>query len=895
MLKLYPVIFHRISSSSFSELDALHPKELLYLIEQTSITYEKLAQSKSKLTDVLFKKINQCSDAKVRNKLLNGKRAIHNLRPLKSKEIKLIGSYLNEEEIPLFDNYQEEYTRRHLLYEQSAAQYTAGMERIRNNFRNMIRRNVEFQKSLQISSQSLFDQLFPYLNVHSATLKKTQVQTEYSLIKYITRQYAKTSPFSRFTYLAVSGQTGDHNKSKVHVRLNNYIFSYLKGLLFQVPDILKQIPLALNPTFKATDSHYDFLINFNNVEVFQNVSHSNVTDLTIELIETPKSIDEIIRLLLLKYPETSPEELEKYLMKLIEIGLLTPHIGISGTDPLWAGKFIVFLEKLSKKNSNVILLKECLQKLLVAAKKLEEADIPSRNEVLQASYLQLKESIRKFCQKHHLPFTEGLDRQKAKKEFLERIDENSTFVIRYFNGFYFTVENIFYEDAHTTVPQNFTDNDLKTLVERLNTVYTTLLSANSYLQEKYKLLSFFDHHYEKTNEVPLIDFYRQFYSQHRKNEKKVKRQKVSSGVLNSEFSQILKDQENLGNRIKKVSKQKLFTLLGTREFTHPTGLNFSESEISNIFGIDTNLNKPYSKAAHLQLYKPHHKDTYHAVVNGIFNGYGRGYGRFLHLFPDKITEKTREINEQLFEGFFAAEIKDASCFNANIHPPLMPYEIVIPGGNADLPLPHQIALTDIVVKKAGEDLKLIHQPTGKEILPFDLCLQTNSTRSELYQLLTLFSPSKPISVYTLQNWVYEFIEQNHSPDEVVRFPRISIDEVLVLSRECWKIPLTCLPEDEPAVSDFDYFIKVEHWRTYYQIPRHSFLFINPSNRSESNASTQDDYKPQYIDFQSPLLVRLFRKACRKAGKYLRIEEMLPAPEHMESDKVSESLIQWYDE
>ena len=54
MLKLYPVIFHRISSSSFSELDTLRPKELLYLTEQTNTIYEKLAQSKSKLTEVLL-------------------------------------------------------------------------------------------------------------------------------------------------------------------------------------------------------------------------------------------------------------------------------------------------------------------------------------------------------------------------------------------------------------------------------------------------------------------------------------------------------------------------------------------------------------------------------------------------------------------------------------------------------------------------------------------------------------------------------------------------------------------------------------------------------------------------------------------------------------------------
>ena len=59
---------------------------------------------------------------------------------------------------------------------------------------------------------------------------------------------------------------------------------------------------------------------------------------------------------------------------------------------------------------------------------------------------------------------------------------------------------------------------------------------------------------------------------------------------------------------------------------------------------------------------------------------------------------------------------------------------------------------------------------------------------------------------------------------------------------------------------------------------------------------RDDYKPQFLSFRNPILVRLFEKLVEKAPRTLTVSEMLPDTADLaafgENHYVTEFVVQW---
>ena len=99
-------------------------------------------------------------------------------------------------------------------------------------------------------------------------------------------------------------------------------------------------------------------------------------------------------------------------------------------------------------------------------------------------------------------------------------------------------------------------------------------------------------------------------------------------------------------------------------------------------------------------------------------------------------------------------------------------------------------------------------------------------------------------------------------------------------------------------TDFEYFIRLNSWLELQKIPRQIFLFLRKRGYQNKVADgvaaqkegLQDDYKPQYIAFDKPVFVIMFKRLLARAGNYITIEEVLPVPA---KGGVKEYLIQWY--
>ena len=116
-------------------------------------------------------------------------------------------------------------------------------------------------------------------------------------------------------------------------------------------------------------------------------------------------------------------------------------------------------------------------------------------------------------------------------------------------------------------------------------------------------------------------------------------------------------------------------------------------------------------------------------------------------------------------------------------------------------------------------------------------------------------------------------------------PRISIDNQLITQRMTWFFEVSELPFLQKNQSESDYFYAVQKWQKTHDLPNLVYVsiphFQPENNQINSDAAPQgDDYKPQMIDFQNPMLISLFARIVKKVPSQLVVEEMLPTEEQI---------------
>lgn len=268
-------------------------------------------------------------------------------------------------------------------------------------------------------------------------------------------------------------------------------------------------------------------------------------------------------------------------------------------------------------------------------------------------------------------------------------------------------------------------------------------------------------------------------------------------------------------------------------------------------------------------------------------------GRFLHLFPETITKALKDWNLELMGDLLWIENTDASLYNPNAHPPLIPYEIKMPGSQNNLMPTQQIPVSELIIRLDSESgqLILVHLPTGRRAFIFDMGFEAPESRSPLYQMLLAFSYQIP-SQSVLANIVNHHFLKKTKPD-ITQLPRIEIGNHLIIQRRSWLVPKHLIPIKPPAEKESYYFLRINAWRIENHIPPKVFITVN-QQVEKGSSQRKDDYKPQYIDFESPLFVQLFHKSIKKVEVELKIEEVLPFPAERIGTQsfVSEYLVQW---
>ncbi|MDF9799370.1 hypothetical protein OKW21_004633 [Catalinimonas alkaloidigena] len=922
-MEIFPHILARIGGKPYECLEQMQTDKLPDIAKKVIALESVAAKLKQELSDHLYSLIGRTDDPAAQNFLLNLRRDVFNNRSVKNKVLQHSLTLLPQATYTMLERYISTHSAIDKIEREGEEQYTKALKKLRTAMQSLATDST-LQHGLLLSSKSLLINVEKYIAQKQGKLGKKALKAELSLLKYLTRTCTKTSPFSTFTQLSIAQACAEQalikgvfcNKTDAvfssHIRFNNYLFKYLKELIFANEPLAQHLTLRLNPTISLKEKQYNFLINKNQIDVFQYLQQNQVLTCIHQYLQshtsaaiTPLSLCSYLQ----QHVNAGEDEIKAYLFKIIQLGFLEFHLGISGTDPYWDKKLIEKLQPILAHQHGLIPLFTQLRQMRYNADKYANTASTTDRKTIQESTLQIYQSICSSLQEtdfaepvaigagassaHSLSSPLQKTRQAAPGDLQEKQLPTEDFPFR--------AENIFYEDTRKHVQISIDHTALHTLTQKLSQLLDQLRLFDIEVLEKQKMQEFFLNKYDEKARINLLNFYEDYYREVKTLESDPKHKQATL--------QQLPEQLRRRHLLTKRWRQELFIRLRDRDDTkkHVRLDGKLLEEINQTIGFEA-TEKPASNAAFIQLFKETNaegKTELKGVLNNYLTGYGKFMSRYMHIFPDQVHQDTKRWNENTATSDeLLAENCDGSYFNANIHPSLMPYEISAPGSHNSLASDQQIPLGELEVCYHQEHacLELRHQKSNKKVLPFDMGFQANFFRSELFKLLSQFSDSDTIMLSPLKQVVDRLNIPSDAIYPYVRLsPRIMYEDNIIIRRKSWLIPQELLPHRKGQETDWQYYRKIRQWQQSLSLPEEVFVKVSDisplANNQDAAAFANDDYKPQYIDFRNPLLINLFQKAIGRVKKHMIIEEMYPRPDQMlrigEQKYVTEFLLQWY--
>jgi len=465
-------------------------------------------------------------------------------------------------------------------------------------------------------------------------------------------------------------------------------------------------------------------------------------------------------------------------------------------------------------------------------------------------------------------------------------------------------------------------------LEHLRTLTTLTLRLAWPRVEQATMRHFFDVYYgREARAVSLLQFYEDYYREHFKAHIE-KEQKLQAGIGEEELKEY-----NFANpfnleiiRQIQAAQMRLTNLIRDRWKEAPEAEEITietkgvEAIIEEVEPLPFNTCR--SVSCFTQLVPNFSADKVSALI--VQNGnylveYGKFFSRFLYMFPESIQNKLYAENMALTDQYLAEICGDAK-FNANLHPPLLRWELSYPTGESGL-AEKQIRSSEICVEADPNDrhaLCLRHGPTGKWVIPVDLGFMNPRMRPPLYQLLLRFTPPSMFwiqmpetlgpqeNAISISKRAISSIPplENFRQAQIIYRPRVTYSRFLILSRRLWQVPSDLFPHRLPKEKSCEYFVRVNRWRKENGIPQEVFVRVRPlpqrhqdndkshesqdspqnervENAVMGNVASRDLYKPQYIDFSNPLLVKLFGRMAASLKHFVaNLEERLPSAENL---------------
>jgi hypothetical protein len=264
------------------------------------------------------------------------------------------------------------------------------------------------RRALLFASHDLLDRLPGFSQKSPESFNKKDRQTALSLLQYLTRAVAKTSPLSKFTTVSLwqpaRPRDTDFSISKSVVTPNVALLPALYQVLLREPAFYRALSISLNPSIVRNEQpttkneQLTWLYFDGENESFQQMATNSVAELTVEiLLENGRKMPFSALLAQLeKEVEASPEQLQHLVFELIDYGLLEWDWPEKGLFPGWCGALYNFLGFLPEQSPLIVEAAALLQWLRATARVLPFQPL----EDAQASQREAVRQVKDFFERH---------------------------------------------------------------------------------------------------------------------------------------------------------------------------------------------------------------------------------------------------------------------------------------------------------------------------------------------------------------------------------------------------------------------------------------------------------------------------------------------------------------
>ncbi|MDR7246884.1 lantibiotic dehydratase [Priestia megaterium] len=853
MIKLFPNFIIRAASVPMEKLECLKMNETISFVNRLESIENNIQNSVANICDELFALIKLETDEYKKKILLNLKRDIYNQRNISYSYEHLLDIELNEK----IDKWK--------LFKQEAAALKEQIEFIFQEELLEKRTSIQelanlrdLQRAIPLSTETLHKKWKKYLSVPVNEQNKKLRKIERSILLYLTRTIAKTSPFSSLTLIG-GGEFTEFSSEKScslswesDVHSNNMVGIYIWELLIK-SSLSTYFPLEINSSYRVVTSDKKYIefvkvdrhrINSKFLEQKEKsvkMPYDNGIDSLCKFIEqTPFINFSLLKEKILESNKNSNADI--LIKKLMEIDLIRFKTPFAEQDTDYIDKIINYLENMNKE------LKE------------------------NSLSIEICSIMKKFKSIIHQGL--GMDSNRI-EETLKLLNGYLDNLVTKLDGKIEEINPIIYEDCY-----------IKSLFELPEEKFSSFIKDVSSIEPLYVL---FD------TQVPVKIFIHKVFLELQQGENKINLLTFQNYIqtIISKF-----DSDFMSYIINYISDQPLY-----HEWN-----SLRSKFYNNIFNMIDMTNEEFTISKKLlDELKLEMSDNLRAMStkswsyfiqpltdgNFVVNKLSDGNGKFMSRFMRGLSEKAgldfsnstlNYIEKTLNEPSVITELNGVFGFNANIHPSIAPYELQYPGVGSRKRDEKLINPENVSVSISQEgNIVLYSNDLEKKIELFYIQFLNLKLVPPLFRFLIYFSHLSNPHISLNENL---FLNENVREKEIVYFPRLKVGNTIFERRQWWIKTDSFLKENNKDNNGLERFLNMRRWFKEHSIPRKFYLRANLSLQSTSEmkpAPYQDAMrKPQYIDIDSFHLCQVFFNQIAVMKEGFIVEEALPDIETLDN-------------
>lgn len=887
MIDIFPYFVGRLSGNSTSSLGQLTQDHILTaLVAELQAVSANIETKRKLLCDEIYLVIAVITDNSKKLALIKIRRNIYNGRPISPHEISLVKSFLREKGI-LLEGYLEDCTKQIFIRGRFASTYEEVIKQHRLSIKRLILDN-QFKSGLLLASRSLVNQIDSYQQAPLEFQRKKDANAEVSFLKYLIRMHTRTTPFGSFVNIAIDKPEFHSEKEarlivsktlRSKTRVNQFLLFWLRKNFLEIREFYSYIRLGLNRSIIRQADHYLYYSNIDNrKEALHNIQISPFLAHIVYLFQT--SIDGLTIQGLINessaFLEDSQAKIESYLHQLLILGFLELDLNSPNTDDDQSSELVaVLIDQIGSDKFPVYQILEYLDSINLANKQYPEKNFDERKQLLAEVNSKL------------ISIVDILNISKNRSNS-ETLDADIQTVLQM---------NIFYEDCYRPAKLTIREVDIVRSLEKINFLLCQGLHSRYRYFDLIDATGLFLTKFDANAEIGLTEFfshYSRFILSETKEHLTADERKAFDQFSIERKRVRLKEREDWVNKISSFVKNRIKLDQDILAIDRSFFQEYTQPKINEMATTVSGKKRYYSTSFHIYNSGMAGETKPMFYVNGVTVGYGKTFGRFLnreeHL---TILESLRLWNKRSMgvDELFI-ENRDESYSNANIHPLMLPYEIQLNSSVDESP--NRITIDQLKVRynNASGEIELVHNKSDKTCRVFDLGLQGFESRSEMFKFLSIFDI---MEVPLFDEFLAIFNQPYIKIHQVYTLPRIVFESDVVIQRKQWHYPKEFLPHRKPECDDASFFLDINRWRIQQNLPLRVFVRMD-SDLTVFSQTDRDYYKPQFIQFDSPLILKIFERILKKVKTKLIIEEMLPQfNEYLKSENepyASEFIVQW---